>query len=119
MTVRFLADENLDGHIVAGLRSREPGIDILDVKTAGLRATKDPALLELAAEQDRILITYDRNTMTRHVQDRMIAGKRTSGLFIVPDHENAIGGIIDWLVLVWSASQAEEWRDRIVYVRVS
>lgn len=118
MTVRFLADENLDDHIVAGLRSREPAIDILGVKTAGLRATKDPALLELAAEQDRILITHDRNTMTRHVRDRMVAGKRTSGRFIVPDDENAIGGIIDWLVLVWSASQAEEWRDRIVYVRV-
>ena len=34
--------------IVAGLRSREPAIDILDVKSADLRGTKDPRLLELA-----------------------------------------------------------------------
>jgi hypothetical protein len=33
------------------LRSREPAVDILDVKTAGLRGMKDPALLELAAQQ--------------------------------------------------------------------
>lgn len=51
MTVRFLADEDLDVGIIQGLRSREPAIDILDVKTAGLRGTKDPALLELAAQQ--------------------------------------------------------------------
>lgn len=42
MTVRFLANEDLDADIVAGLRSREPAIDIVDVKTAGLRGTKDP-----------------------------------------------------------------------------
>jgi hypothetical protein len=42
VTVRFLADEDLDADIVAGLRSREPAIDIVDVKTAGLRGTKDP-----------------------------------------------------------------------------
>jgi predicted nuclease of predicted toxin-antitoxin system len=56
VTVRFLADENLDTDIIQGLRAREPAIDILDVKTAGLRGTDDPALLELAAQQDRVLI---------------------------------------------------------------
>jgi hypothetical protein len=39
VTVRFLADENLDTDIIQGLRAREPAIDILDVKTAGLRGT--------------------------------------------------------------------------------
>jgi hypothetical protein len=118
VTVRFLADENLDSDIVDGLRSREPSVDVMDVKTAGLRQTKDPALLELAAVQNRILITYDRRTMTRHARDRIAAGKRIAGLFVVPDQEKAIGGIIDWLLLVWAASDAEEWWDRIVYVRI-
>ena len=43
MTVRFLADEDIDVEIVQGLRSREPAIDILDVKTAGLRGSADAA----------------------------------------------------------------------------
>ena len=60
MTVRFLADENLDTGIIMGLRAREPAIDILDVKTAGLRGTADPTLLEIAAQQDRVLITYEK-----------------------------------------------------------
>ena len=53
MTVRFLADEDLRGSIIRGLRSREPSIDVLDVKSSSLRGTKDPALLEIAAEQGR------------------------------------------------------------------
>ena len=63
MTVRFLADENIDVDIVEGLRSREPAIDALDVKVGPLRGTDDSLLLDLAAEQERLLITYDRNTM--------------------------------------------------------
>ena len=76
---------------------------------------KDPALLELAAQQGRILITHDRRTMTRHVRERLAAGKSNPGLFIVPQR-SAIGEIVEWLLLVWTASQAEEWRDKIVYL---
>jgi hypothetical protein len=36
-------------------------------------------------------------------------------LFIVPQ-QSPIGEIVDWLLLVWTASQAEEWRDQIVYL---
>ena len=116
MTVRFLADEDIRIGIIQGLRSREPAIDIIDVKTAGLRGTKDPALLDIAAGQERILITYDRNTMTRHFRERLGAGKSSPGLFIVPQRQSAIGDIVEWLLLVWTASQAEEWRDQIVYL---
>ncbi len=62
MTVRFLVDEDLDSDIIEGLRSREPTIDILDSKEAGFRGAKDPILLELAAQQERILISHDRRT---------------------------------------------------------
>lgn len=113
---RFLADEDVDTDIIQGLRAREPAIDVLDVKTAGLRGTSDPAPLELAAQQERVLITYDRNTMTRHFRDRVDAGKPTSGVFILPRQQSAIGEIIESLLLVWTASQAEEWRNQIVYV---
>ncbi len=119
MTIRFLADEDLRSSIVEGVRSREPAIDILDVKTAGLRGTKDPALLEIADREGRIVLTYDRHTMPRHVRDRLDAGKSTPGVFILPQQRSATGEIIEWLILVWTASQPDEWRDRIVYLRLS
>ena len=116
MTVRFLADEDIDVDIVQGLRSREPAIDILDVESGGLRGSADPVLLALAAEQDRILISHDRNTMTRHFCERLLSGKSSPGLFIVPKRPSAIGDTIEWLLLIWAASQSDEWRDQIVYL---
>ena len=53
MSIRFLADEDLRAAIIDGLRSREPAIDILDVKTAGLRGMEDLPLLEFAAPRAR------------------------------------------------------------------
>jgi uncharacterized protein DUF5615 len=76
VTVRFLADEDLDSDIIEGLRSREPAIDILNAKKTSLRGTKDPDLLELAAQQKRILISHDRRTMIRHFRDRLAVGNR-------------------------------------------
>jgi len=116
VTVRFLADENLDSDILDGLLAREPTIDIVDVKTAGLRGTQDPDLLELAAQQARIIVTYDRRTMPRHFRERIAAGKPAPGVFILPQHANAIGEIIEWLLLVWSGSRAEEWHGQIVFL---
>jgi hypothetical protein len=115
VTVRFLADEDLDSDIIKGLRSREPAIDILDAKQAGLRGTKDPVLLEIAAQQERILISHDRRTMTRHFRERMAAGKANPGLFIVPQRR-AIGEVVESLLLVWTVTRADEWRDMIVYL---
>jgi hypothetical protein len=84
VTIRFLADEDVDTDIVERLRSRELAIDILDVKSAGLRGTSDPALLEIADRQDRILITHDRRhdrrTMTRHFYECAPAGKAKAGV---------------------------------------
>lgn len=116
MTVRFLADEDIDSGIVEDLCSRESAIDVLDVKTAGLRGTTDPELLELAAEQNRVLITHDRKTMPQHVRTRLEAGKSTAGVFILPQNPSAIGEVVESLLLVWAASRAEEWQDRIVYL---
>jgi hypothetical protein len=56
VTVRFLADEDLDFGTVEGLRSLEPAIDISDAKEAGRRGTKDPVILEMARQQGRIAI---------------------------------------------------------------
>jgi Domain of unknown function (DUF5615) len=100
VTVSFLADEDIDRAIVQGLRSREPAADVLDVKTSGLRGTADPTLLELAAQEGRILVTCDRRAMTNHFRKRVDAGKPTSGLLVVPQQGVALGQIIEYLLLL-------------------
>jgi len=45
MRPRFLADENLNAKIIAGLRRREPALDFQSAKTASLLGLPDPDVL--------------------------------------------------------------------------
>ena len=75
----------------------------------------DPDLLELAAQQVRILITHDRGTMPRYFLERLRAGKPSLGIFVIPQ-QASLGEIIESLLLVWTASREEEWQNQIVYL---
>lgn len=110
-TIRFLFDEDVDHRILRGLRRREPTVDIAAVQEVGLRSRPDPDILAWAAENQRLLVTQDVNTMTKHVSERLEAGKELSGVLFIP-RDVTISTAIDDLLLVWSATAAEDWRDR-------
>ena len=64
--IRFLAEADLNDAIVSGCLRREPAMDFLSAKDAILEGVPDLRLLALAAEQDRILVLHDFQTMPRH-----------------------------------------------------
>lgn len=66
MKVRFLADADLNKAIVTGILRREPSLDFLAAGAAGLRGMDDPAVLALAAAQQRVLVSHDVGTMPAH-----------------------------------------------------
>jgi predicted nuclease of predicted toxin-antitoxin system len=113
--IRFLADANLNHGIVRGCRRREPAIDFLSANEAGLAGVPDPNVLAMAAEQDRILVSHDQKTMLRHFADFLQARGSTPGLIVVPQYL-PIGRAVEELLLIWGASDAEEWRNRIVTI---
>jgi predicted nuclease of predicted toxin-antitoxin system len=82
MTVRFQADADLNAEIVAGVRRREPSIDFQTADEANLRRLRDPEVLALAAQENRILVTHDRRTMPRHFAD-FILHHSSPGVFII------------------------------------
>ncbi len=53
----FLTDENLHPDLVAALRRL--GSDVLDVKENGLAGSSDLAILRLAYDQGRVVLTHD------------------------------------------------------------
>ena len=71
-------------------------------------------MLLLAAEADRILVSHDRKTMPGAFA-RFSETRSSPGLIII-SQEADIGAAIEDLLLVWAASEAEEWRDRIGYL---
>lgn len=113
--LRFAADENFNGNIVRGLRRREPALDIVRVQDAGLSGADDPAVLEWAASQGRVVITHDVSTLTRHAFDRVAAGRLMPGVFEV-DSSAAIGQVIDDLLLLAECSLEGEWEGQVRYL---
>src|SRR5215831_10325155 len=66
MTLRFQADVNLNELILRAACRREPALVFHTAAAASLGGLPDPKVLERAAEEGRILVTHDLQTMPRH-----------------------------------------------------
>ena len=113
--VRFLADASLHEGIVSGCIRREPAIDFLSANDARLEGVPDPDVLALAAQQDRVLVTSDLRTMARHFGNFLEAHGHCPGVFLVKQ-TTPVAAVIEELVMVWAASDTEEWKDRILEI---
>jgi hypothetical protein len=116
MRIRFQADADLNQVIVSAVVRRVPAIDFRTATTAGLAGLKDLEVLALAARDGRILVTHDQATMPRHFAE-FVQSQRSPGLIVVPQHL-PLGEVADDLILIWTATDAEEWTDRIVFLRI-
>jgi hypothetical protein len=72
-------------------------------------------VLEYAAENNWIVVSHDVNSMSAAAYDRLSIGAEMNGLLLVHQRD-PISPIIDSLVLIWSASQAEEWVGRVEFL---
>jgi len=113
--VRLLADADLNKAIVSGVLRREPSLDFLSAHAAGLRAMRDPDVLGLAAEQQRAFVSHDVGSMPAHFRTFRNAGRSSPGVFLVPQSLD-FATAIDELLLIWFASEASEWADRLVWL---
>jgi hypothetical protein len=104
--IRFQADADFNEDIVTGVLRREPRVDFRTASEAGLRGLSDDDVLALAAKDGRILVSHDRRSMPGHFA-RFIATETSPGIFIVSKKTDVIA-VIEELLLIWSASEAEE-----------
>jgi hypothetical protein len=111
MKVRFQADADLNEILVKAVLRREPSIDFRTAQAAGLSGLNDGDVLALAANAGRLLVTHDRRTMPGHFA-AFIATETSAGVLIVPQ-KLPIMNVVEDLVLIWAASEAEEWHNRI------
>ncbi len=114
MKARFQADADLNQTIVLALTRRAPEIDFQTASIAGLVGLKDAAVLARAASDGRVLVSHDQSTMPDHFAVFIIT-HTSAGLIIVPQHL-AISTAVEELLLIWAATEAHEWTNRIVYL---
>ena len=113
--LRLAADENFNGNIVRGLLRRRPDLDLVRVQDAGLAGADDPAILTWAADEGRILLTHDVETMVGFAYERVEAGLRMPGVFEVR-LGTPIGQAIEDILLLAEYSLDDEWEGRVAYL---
>ncbi len=113
--MRLLADENFHGDVLRGLLRMEPKLDILRVQDTDYFQAADPALLEWAAKENRILLTHDVHTMTKHAYDRLRAGLPMPGVIEVRE-DLPMGQAIEEILIALLASRPHELANRITYI---
>jgi predicted nuclease of predicted toxin-antitoxin system len=111
--VTFYMDVHVHGAITEGLRSR--GVDVLTAQEDGAAELDDPALLNRSTELGRILFTQDQDFL-REGAERQRSGEPFAGVIFAAQSVAMIGAYIRDLELVASASDAEEYLDRVVHL---
>ena len=111
MKVRFRADADLNQIILLATIRREPAIYFQTAIAASLCCIADLEVLARAANDGRVLVTHDRKTMPRHFSE-FISRETSPGLIVIPQ-SLSVAAVVDDLILIWSATEAEEWVNRI------
>ncbi len=112
---RFLADQDFNEHILQGVERREVLAECVRVRDVGLDARSDTEILAYAATQGFIVLSHDVNTMTAAAYARVAAGEPMGGLLLAHQRD-AVGPIIEDLVIITVASEAEDWANQVRYL---
>ncbi len=115
--VRFLADEDLRRSIVLATARLEPAIQFHLARDVGLSGRTDADVLAFADAEGYLVVSHDVNTMPAAAAARQGAGQDFSGLLLAPQ-DKPTRAIAESLVLIWSASSPEEYKNRVIFLPI-
>lgn len=113
--LRFMADENFNNQIVRGVLRRDSQVDIVRVQDIGLSGVDDPTVLTWAAQQGRVVLTHDVETMTNFAYERVQAGLSMPGVFEV-SRRVPVGLAIEEILLLSECSLEGEWEGQVRFL---
>lgn len=113
--MRFLADENFNNDILRGVRRAYPELDCIRVQDTQYAEAEDPLVLEWAAEENRVLLTHDEQTMTGFAYDRVREGLPMPGVIEVPT-ELPIGRAIEDILIIIGISQENGLENQVLFL---
>ena|SRR2546428_1898290 len=116
MLIGFQADADLNQIIVLAVLRRGPASHFRTATAAGLTRPDRSGNPRSCRCDERLLVTHDLTTMPRYFGD-FVLSQRSPGLLVVPQHLPA-GQVADDLVLIWTATQPDEWIDRVVFLPI-
>jgi len=114
MRLKFQADADLDARVLRALKRAAPEIDVRTAPEAGLAGLPDSEVLRIAAGEGRVLLSQDRRTMPAHFS-RFVTQAESPGVILLRAGIS-IAAAADELVLIWSTSEAGEWKNRLMWI---
>lgn len=112
---RFLADEDWRYEIVTAVRWLEPTAEIVTVRELGRAGRSDADLLAFAHAGGWVVLSHDVNTLKAEASRRVADGRGIAGVLLA-SQSALTRPVAESLVLIWAASDAAEWVDRIDYL---
>ena len=111
MKIRFQADADQRAAIVKGVKRRDPTIDFMTAHDAGL---DDMAVLAIAANSGRLLVSHDVSTMPEHF-GRFIEGRSSAGVILI-SQQLSYHDAIEGLLRTWATTEAEDWMNVLSFL---
>jgi len=113
--LRLLADENFNGRILRALKRQIPDLDVVRAQDTRLYGADDPALLQFAADEMRVLLTHDQETLVGHAWQRVRSEMAMPGVIVAPT-DCPIGQVIADLELLLLAGQCADVEQKILFL---
>lgn len=113
----YLLDEHVDPALRAQLIRHAPDLLVWMIGDPGApkRGTLDPDILLWCEAHGFMLVTGNRKSMPGHLQAHLAAGHHVPGILVL--HPTmTLGTTLDQLLLIHGASEAEEYRDLMLYL---
>lgn len=111
-------DENFNGRILRGLLRRLPSLNVVRIQDTELEGAEDAVILGWSAQENRVLLSHDEETLIGFARQRMETGEPMAGLVIVRD-DATIGNAIDDLELFLLAYSRQEVQGQIFFLPFS
>lgn len=97
--IKILADQNFNGKILKGLKSR----------------ISDYALLTFAAAENRIILTHDSKTFPDFVYEKIFKNEKMCGVIIV-SNRCPIGQAIDEIEIALQCNSKSDWENNVTRI---
>lgn len=112
---RFVADHDLNERIVEGVLRHEPVAEFSLAREHGWHELPDDEFLTRAAAEGLIVVSHDVSTISAAAIRRVEQAQPMAGLLLIRQRR-AFGEVIEHLVLIWTAAEAEEYANQIQYL---
>ena len=110
----YFDDDSLDRALVKALRER--GVDVVTSSEVGLGGRDDDEHLAYAAEQGRVLCSYNRGDFCRLNADWLAKGKSHAGIVLAAQQRYPVGERMRRLLKLIASKSAEDMKNNVEFL---